>query len=51
MSQGVQIADPPLIVPILRAGLGMLDAALELLPNARVGFIGAKRRKQMKAVV
>lgn len=42
-ARGVQIADPPLIVPILRAGLGMLDAALELLPNARVGFIGAKR--------
>ena len=43
---GVQIADPPLIVPILRAGLGMLDAALELLPNARVGFIGAKRNEE-----
>jgi uracil phosphoribosyltransferase len=42
-ARGVQVADPPLIVPILRAGLGMLDAALDLLPNARVGFIGAKR--------
>lgn len=45
-ASGVQIADPPLIVPILRAGLGMLDAALELLPNARVGFIGAKRNEE-----
>ena len=45
-ARGVQIADPPLIVPILRAGLGMLDAALELLPNARVGFIGAKRNEE-----
>lgn len=45
-ARGVQIADPPMIVPILRAGLGMLDAALELLPNARVGFIGAKRNEE-----
>ena len=45
-AQGVQIADPPMIVPILRAGLGMLDAALDLLPNARVGFIGAKRNEE-----
>ena len=45
-ASGVQIADPPLIVPILRAGLGMLDAALDLLPNARVGFIGAKRNEE-----
>ncbi len=45
-AQGVQIADPPLVVPILRAGLGMLDAALDLLPNARVGFVGAKRNEE-----
>ncbi|MGI9623415.1 MAG: uracil phosphoribosyltransferase [Acidimicrobiales bacterium] len=45
-ARGVQVADPPLIVPILRAGLGMLDAALELLPNGRVGFIGAKRNEE-----
>ena len=45
-ARGVQIADPPLIVPILRAGLGMLDAALDLLPNARVRFIGAKRNEE-----
>lgn len=45
-AHGVQIADPPIIVPILRAGLGMLDAALELLPNARVAFVGARRNEQ-----
>ena len=45
-ARGTQIADPPLIVPILRAGLGMLDAALDLLPNARVGFVGAKRNEE-----
>jgi uracil phosphoribosyltransferase len=31
------------VVPVLRAGLGMLDAVLELLPNARVGHIGLQR--------
>ena len=43
---GVQITDPPLVVPVLRAGLGMLDATLQLLPNARVGFVGAKRNEE-----
>jgi uracil phosphoribosyltransferase len=40
---GVEITTPPLVVPVMRAGLGMLDAALDLLPNASVGFIGLKR--------
>ena len=31
------------VVPVLRAGLGMLDAMLELLPSARVGHIGLQR--------
>ena len=31
------------VVPVLRAGLGMLDAVLELLPEARVGHIGLQR--------
>jgi uracil phosphoribosyltransferase len=31
------------VVPVLRAGLGMLDAALELVPTARVGHIGLQR--------
>ena len=43
---GVQVTDPPLVVPVLRAGLGMLDATLQLLPNARVGFVGAKRNEE-----
>lgn len=33
----------PLLVPVLRAGLGMLDAALAVLPEACTGFIGLKR--------
>ena len=34
------------IVPVLRAGLGMLDAALELLPHAPVGFVGVSRDEE-----
>ena len=40
---GVKITASPILVPVMRAGLGMLDAALDLLPEARVGFIGLKR--------
>ena len=40
------------LVPVLRAGLGMLNAILDLIPNARVGFIGLKRHEQtLKAAV
>jgi uracil phosphoribosyltransferase len=41
---GVKIADPrPLVVPILRAGLGMLEGMTRLLPTAEVGFLGMQR--------
>jgi len=41
---GVVIADPrPLVVPILRAGLGMLDGMTRLVPTAEVGFLGMVR--------
>jgi len=41
---GTKIADPrPLVVPILRAGLGMLDGMIRLLPTAEVGFLGMRR--------
>ncbi len=44
---GTKIADPaPLIVPILRAGLGMLDGMTRLIPSAEVGFLGIKRDEQ-----
>jgi uracil phosphoribosyltransferase len=40
----VILAEPgPLIVPILRAGLGMLDGLLRLLPSAETGFLGMVR--------
>jgi len=44
LTEGVILAEPgPLIVPILRAGLGMLDGLLRLLPSAETGFLGMVR--------
>lgn len=44
LAEGVAIANPkPLVVPILRAGLGMLEGMMRLLPNAEVGFLGMVR--------
>jgi uracil phosphoribosyltransferase len=44
---GVQLAKPrPLVVPILRAGLGMLDGMMRLLPTAEVGFLGMIRNEE-----
>ena len=41
---GVRLSSPkPLVVPILRAGLGMLDGMMRLLPTAEVGFLGMVR--------
>ena len=42
---GLQLEREVALVPVLRAGLGMLDAILELIPHARVGFIGLKREE------
>jgi uracil phosphoribosyltransferase len=42
-AQGRIVATDVVVVPVLRAGLGMLDAVLELLPSARVGHIGLQR--------
>ncbi|MCM3661292.1 uracil phosphoribosyltransferase [Georgenia satyanarayanai] len=44
---GTHLAAPrPLVVPILRAGLGMLDGMTRLLPTAEVGFLGMQRDEQ-----
>ena len=44
---GVRLSQPaPLIVPILRAGLGMLEGMVKLLPTAEVGFLGMKRDEE-----
>jgi len=40
---GARLARPPLLVPVLRAGLGMVDQAHALIPEARVGFVGVAR--------
>jgi uracil phosphoribosyltransferase len=40
---GRRITHDVVVVPVLRAGLGMLDAILELIPSARVGHIGLQR--------
>ncbi len=40
---GVRVTEPPILVPVLRAGLGMLAAAQALLPHARIGFVGVRR--------
>lgn len=40
---GSRLASPPLLVPVLRAGLGMVDQAHALIPEARVGFVGVAR--------
>ena len=42
------LARPVIVVPILRAGLGMLHGVLELLPEARVGHIGMARNEETK---
>jgi uracil phosphoribosyltransferase len=46
---GRRVQDGVVVVPVLRAGLGMLDAVLELIPTARVGHIGLQR-DEMTAV-
>jgi uracil phosphoribosyltransferase len=43
---GSRLAKPPLLVPVLRAGLGMVDQAHVLIPEARVGFVGIARNEE-----
>lgn len=42
-AEGKRVGRDVVVVPVLRAGLGMLDAVLQLLPSARVGHIGLQR--------
>jgi len=47
MADGVRLSVPrPLVVPVLRAGLGMLEGMVKLLPTAEVGFLGIKRNEE-----
>jgi uracil phosphoribosyltransferase len=44
-TRGLQLRREVCLVPVLRAGLGMLDSILQLIPHAKVGFIGLKREE------
>lgn len=46
VTRGARLARPPLLVPVLRAGLGMVDQASATLPDSQVGFIGVARDEQ-----
>jgi len=43
---GYRLANPPLLVPVLRAGLGMADRAHRLIPDAQMGFVGLARDEE-----
>jgi len=51
MAQCHKIADDVVVVPILRAGVGMLEGILDLVPTARVGFLGMYRDEETKLPV
>src|SRR3990170_2622256 len=44
--QGVRLADEVVLVAILRAGLGLVDGFLRLVPDARVGHLGMYRDEE-----
>ncbi len=47
LTQGIKMAGPtPVVVPILRAGLGMLEGMVRLIPTAEVGFLGMVRNEE-----
>jgi uracil phosphoribosyltransferase len=47
MAQGLHLAKPkPVVVPILRAGLGMLEGMSRLIPTAEIGFLGMVRNEK-----
>lgn len=48
---GARLKNDIVIIPILRAGVGMLDGMLNLVPNARVGFMGIYRDHETKEPV
>ncbi len=46
VTSGLAVAEPPIIVPILRAGLGLLGGVLRVLPDAPTGFVGLARNEE-----
>ena len=45
-TNGLQLEREVVLVPVLRAGLGMLESIMQLIPHARVGFIGLQREEK-----
>jgi uracil phosphoribosyltransferase len=45
-ARGIRIARPPLVVPVLRAGLGLHGAVIRLLPETDTAFIGVSRNEE-----
>lgn len=45
-TSAVRLSNPPLLVPVLRAGLGMADQAHAMIPEAQMGFVGLARDEQ-----
>ncbi len=41
-----RLAKPTVVVAVFRAGLGLIDAAVELLPDARIGYAGVQRNEE-----
>ncbi|PID26765.1 MAG: uracil phosphoribosyltransferase [Candidatus Cloacimonadota bacterium] len=48
VTKGIEIVSDLVIVPILRAGVGMLDGITSLIPTARTGFVGVYRDPETK---
>ncbi|QGU06548.1 Uracil phosphoribosyltransferase [Corynebacterium occultum] len=46
VADGARLKQPPIIVPIIRAGLSMIEPALSMIPDAQVGFIGMARNEE-----
>jgi len=47
VATGAKLSHPrPIVIPVLRAGLGMLEGIVKLLPTAEVGFLGIKRDEE-----
>lgn len=45
-AMGSRLARPTVVVAVFRAGLGLLDAAVDLLPDARIGYAGVQRNEE-----
>ncbi len=48
---GQKVKNDIILIPILRAGLGMTDAVLDLIPNARTGFVGLYRDDDHETII